>query len=127
MYYYFNINGGNMKKVLIVKKPWGTFKRYTLNELVTVKILTVNSGQCLSKQSHRMRSELWVPLDEGAEMEIGDRKIYPKKEDEVWIPQGVAHRLSSKDNKVRVLEISFGNFDEEDVIRYEDKYGRVNK
>jgi len=71
-----------------------------------------------------MRDELWIPLDEGAEMEIGDRKIFPKKDDEIWIPRNLAHRLATKDKRVKVLEISFGTFDEEDVIRHEDKYGR---
>jgi mannose-1-phosphate guanylyltransferase/mannose-6-phosphate isomerase len=113
-----------MRKSIVVKKPWGNFKQYTLNEPTTVKIITVEPGQCLSKQSHRMRDELWIPLDEGAKMEIGDRKIHPKKEEEIWIPRNVVHRLSAKDKRVRILEISFGTFDEEDVIRYEDKYGR---
>jgi mannose-1-phosphate guanylyltransferase/mannose-6-phosphate isomerase len=113
-----------MRKSVVVKKPWGNFKRYTLNEPTTVKIITVEPRQCLSKQAHRMRDELWIPLDEGAEMEIGDRKIHPKKEEEIWIPRNVVHRLAAKNKQVRVLEISFGTFDEEDVIRYEDKYGR---
>jgi len=111
-------------KPLIVKKPWGNFKQYTLNEPATVKIITVEPGQCLSKQSHCMRDELWVPLDDEAEMEIGNRKIRPKKGEEIWIPRNVVHRLAAKDKRVRVLEISFGTFDEEDVRRYEDKYGR---
>jgi mannose-1-phosphate guanylyltransferase/mannose-6-phosphate isomerase len=113
-----------MRKSVVVEKPWGNFRRYTLNEPTTVKILTVKPGQCLSKQSHRMRDELWIPLDDGAEVEIGDKKIHPKKEDELWIPRTVVHRLAAVDRQVRFLEISFGTFDEEDVIRYEDKYGR---
>lgn len=113
-----------MRKSVVVKKPWGNFERYTLNEPATVKIITVKPRQCLSKQAHRMRDELWIPLDEGAEMEIGDRKIHPKKEEEIWIPHNVVHRLAAKDKRVRILEISFGTFDEADVIRYEDKYGR---
>lgn len=113
-----------MRKTLVVGKPWGGFKRYTLNEPVTVKILTVKPNQCLSKQSHRMRDEIWVPLDGGVEVEVGDKKIYPKVGEEIWIPRNVTHRLTSKGQKVRVLEISLGEFDEEDEIMYEDKYGR---
>ena len=71
-----------------------------------------------------MREELWIPLDDGAEMEIGDKKIHPKKEEEIWIPRNSTHRITAKDKRVKVLEISFGTFDEDDVIRYEDKYGR---
>jgi mannose-6-phosphate isomerase len=113
-----------MKKSLVVKKPWGNFKQYTLNEPTTVKILTVEPGQSLSKQSHRMREELWIPLDEGAEMEIGNKKIHPKKEEEIWVPRNSTHRITAKDKQVKVLEISFGTFDEADVTRYKDKYGR---
>jgi len=113
-----------MRKSLVVKKPWGKFQQYTLNEPSTVKIITVEPGQCLSKQAHRMRDELWIPLDDEAEMEIGDKKIHPKRDEEIWIPRNFAHRITAKDKRVKVLEISFGTFDEEDVIRYEDKYSR---
>ena len=113
-----------MRKSLVVKKPWGNFKQYTLNEPTTVKILTVEPGQCMSKQSHRMREELWIPLDDGVEMEIGDKKIHPKKEEEIWVPRNSTHRITAKEKRVKVLEISCGTFDEDDVIRYEDKYGR---
>jgi mannose-6-phosphate isomerase len=113
-----------MRKSLVVKKPWGNFKQYTLNEPSTVKIITVKPGQRLSKQSHRMRDELWIPLDEGAEIEIGDKKLHPKRDEEIWIPRNFTHRITAKDKRVKVLEISFGTFIEDDVIRYEDKYGR---
>lgn len=115
----------SMRKTLAVKKPWGNRKQYTINEIVTVTILTVNPAECLSKQAHHMRDELWIPLDEEAEVEIGDKKIYPKKEEEIWIPRNTIHRLGSGGKRIRVLEIAFGNFNEEDVIRYEDKYGRA--
>jgi mannose-1-phosphate guanylyltransferase/mannose-6-phosphate isomerase len=71
-----------------------------------------------------MREELWIPLDEGAEMEIGNKKIHPKKEEEIWVPRNSTHRITAKDKQVKVLEISFGTFDEADVTRYKDKYGR---
>jgi mannose-1-phosphate guanylyltransferase/mannose-6-phosphate isomerase len=43
----------------------------------------------------------------------------------VFIPVGAKHRLIGEDKSYRVLEISFGFFDEDDIIRFEDKYGRV--
>jgi mannose-6-phosphate isomerase len=113
-----------MKKPLVVEKPWGNFKEYALNELTTVKILTVEPGQCLSKQSHHMREELWIPLDDYAEMEVGGKELHPKKEEEIWVPRNTTHRITARDKQVKVLEISFGTFDESDVVRYEDKYGR---
>jgi mannose-6-phosphate isomerase len=116
----------NMRKPTVLKKPWGNFREYALNEPTTVKILTVEPGQCISKQSHRMREELWIPLDDNAEMEVGGKKIHPKKEEEIWIPRNTTHRITARDKQVKVLEISFGTFDESDVIRYEDMYGRAS-
>jgi mannose-1-phosphate guanylyltransferase/mannose-6-phosphate isomerase len=107
-----------------VKKPWGRFIQYTLNQPTTVKILEVNPGEILSLQSHNHRDELWVPLTSGAVVEIDGHVMNPGELEPVFIPRYTKHRLSAKDQKVRVLEISFGTFDEEDVVRYEDKYGR---
>lgn len=107
-----------------VKKPWGRFIQYTLNQPTTVKILEVNPGEILSLQSHHHRDELWVPLTSGAVVEIDGHVLTPEELEPVFIPRYTKHRLSAKDQKVRVLEISFGTFDEEDVIRHEDKYGR---
>jgi mannose-1-phosphate guanylyltransferase/mannose-6-phosphate isomerase len=108
-----------------VEKPWGRFIQYVLNEPVTVKILEVKAGEQTSLQSHNHRSELWVPLDEGACVEIDGQILRPKPMELVFIPQGAKHRLIGEDKTYRVLEISFGYFDEDDIVRYEDKYGRV--
>lgn len=110
---------------LVVEKPWGRFIQYVLNEPVTVKILEVKAGEQLSLQSHNHRSELWVPLDEGACVEIDGQILRPKPMELVFIPVGAKHRLIGEDKSYRVLEISFGYFDEGDIVRYEDKYGRL--
>lgn len=109
----------------VEEKPWGRFIQYVLNEMVTVKILEVKAGEQTSLQSHRHRSELWVVLDEGACVEIEGQIIRPKPMELVFIPQGSKHRLIGEDKDYRILEISFGYFDEDDIVRYEDKYGRI--
>ena len=58
-----------MKKV--VKKPWGQFKQFTLNETSTVKILRINPKQKFSLQYHKNRKELWKFLDNPAKVTIG--------------------------------------------------------
>ena len=113
------------RKTKFTKKPWGNFRQFTLNEVSTVKILTVEPHQCLSKQSHRNRDEMWVALDEGAEVELDDKRFKPEKGQEILIPRGTVHRLFAYDTTCRMLEISFGIFDEDDIIRYEDAYGRL--
>ncbi|MBI1926848.1 phosphomannose isomerase type II C-terminal cupin domain [Candidatus Poribacteria bacterium] len=110
---------------LIVEKPWGRFIQYVLNEPVTVKILEVKVGEVLSYQFHNHRGELWVPLDDGACLKIDGQIRRPKPMELVFIPQGEKHQLIGEDKSYRVLEISFGYFDENDITRLEDKYGRV--
>ncbi len=107
-----------------VKRPWGKFTQYVLNKKCTVKIITINSNQSLSKQIHKKRSEFWVILDSGLIIEIGNKKFKAKKGQEINIPKNTPHRASAS-NKARFLEISLGYFSEKDEIRLEDKYGRL--
>jgi mannose-1-phosphate guanylyltransferase/mannose-6-phosphate isomerase len=109
-----------------VEKPWGRFEQYTHNTLSTVKIITVQPGGVLSLQYHYRRDELWVILDTGAQIEVGTEVLRPNKGERIFIPRQTAHRLSAPGDKpVRILEVSFGCFDEEDIVRLEDVYGRV--
>lgn len=108
-----------------VDKPWGNFERYTRNEACTVKIITVAPGGALSRQYHRKRDELWIVLDDGACVELGEQISYPVSEERLFIPRGTVHRLSAEGTRpVRILEISFGEFDEDDIVRLDDVYGR---
>lgn len=111
---------------LKVDKPWGRFDQYTHNLPCTVKIITVVPGGILSRQYHHNRDELWVVLDPGARVELGEEEFHPEAGEELFILRQTVHRLSTVgDEPVRVLEISFGVFDEEDIVRLEDVYGRV--
>lgn len=113
-------------KTTRVKKPWGRFEQYAHNHPSTVKIITVEPGGTLSYQYHDHRDELWVILDEGARVEIGDETTYPNPGEELFIPRRTAHRLSCVgEGQIRLLEVSFGVFDEDDIVRLEDAYGRA--
>ena len=116
-------------QTLHIVKPWGFFDQYTLNELCTVKILTCNPGEKLSLQKHRRRSELWVALDDGVIVELDGKTLRPSKGQEIWLPLGSVHRFTCEataSGAVRVLEISLGDFDENDIERLEDSYGRAS-
>lgn len=117
-----------MKQSIIVERPWGKFEQFTQNETSTVKIIEVCSGKRLSLQSHQYRDEWWIALDDGAVAEISGMQTILRKGEQVLVSRGSKHRLSvavdSASEKVRVLEIAFGAFDEEDIIRYEDDWGR---
>ena len=110
---------------LHVDKPWGSFDQFVLNTPCTVKILTCLPGQKLSLQRHRQRNELWVALDAGVVVELDGHILTPDKGAEIWLPVGSTHRMSCAGNSpVRVLEMSLGHFDENDIERLEDVYGR---
>lgn len=107
------------------KRPWGNFRRFTDNEISTVKIINVNPNQSLSLQSHNYRSEFWKVIKGSGFFEINDNKYQVYEGDEEYIKAKTKHRISSSDTGIVILEISFGNFDENDIIRYEDNYGRI--
>lgn len=111
--------------VALVTRPWGSFKQYANNSDVTVSLMTVKAGQRLSLQSHTGRAELWIILDEGAEVQIDDATLHPSAGSELWIPAQSQHRLSSRGPQVRVLEVAFGNWQQEDITRYSDDYARA--
>jgi mannose-6-phosphate isomerase len=109
-----------------VEKPWGKFEQYTHNTPSTVKIITVQPGGALSLQYHQRRDELWVVLDAGAQIQLGGVDIRPRAGERVFIPRTTPHRLSATgDGAVRILEVAFGEFDEEDIVRLDDVYGRA--
>jgi len=106
-----------------VRRPWGVFKQFVLNKKCTVKILEVKPTQELSLQKHKKRKENWYFLTSGI-VQIGGIRKKVKEGGMVKIEKNVSHRLIAGKNKVEVLEISFGNFSEDDEIRMEDKYRR---
>jgi len=113
-----------MKK-FITEKPWGSFQQFTHNILSTVKIITIKPNETLSLQSHSKRSEFWHVLGGDGFFEIGDQKYEVKEGDEFEVPVGAKHRAGAGDLGLSFLEIAEGDFDENDIVRYEDKYGRA--
>jgi mannose-6-phosphate isomerase len=110
------------------ERPWGEFNQLVANELCTVKLLTVNPGEQLSLQSHERRSELWLFLDPGGVAEVDGAVVHPDPGETVFIPVQGRHRLAalpSAPAPVRLVEVGFGEFDENDIARYEDRYGRA--
>jgi mannose-6-phosphate isomerase len=113
-------------ELVVSERPWGRFTQYCLNEPTTVKIIEVGAGCELSLQRHRHRAELWIPLDPTLQVEVDGRVWRPAVEEPVWIPAGSTHRLSAPDERGgRVLEVGFGHFDEDDIERLSDRYGRA--
>jgi mannose-6-phosphate isomerase len=105
-------------------RPWGRFRRYTHGEESTVKLITVDAGQELSLQRHQHRDELWIVLDAGLRVRLGDEVIEADPGDEFFIPRGTLHRVSGGETPARFVEVAFGRFDEQDIERVDDRYGR---
>ena len=93
-----------------------------------VKIINVKPGQSLSLQKHNHRAEHWVVVSGEAKVEI-NKKIFSLRENEsTYIPLGSMHRLSNVTNEnLKIIEIQSGNYlGEDDIVRFEDNYGRNN-
>jgi len=110
--------------VVVDDRPWGNFRQYSLNEPSTVKIITVHAGEALSLQRHEHRDELWIVLDDGLLVEIDGTTTQASTGDEFFVPRGAVHRVAGGTTGGRFLEVAFGRFDEQDIERLEDRYGR---
>ncbi len=106
-------------------RQWGSFIRYTHNEVSTVKIINVKAGEELSLQYHNHRKEFWKVISGHPRLTIGENIIEANPQDEYEINEKVKHRIGAPKDDVEILEISLGNFDENDIVRLEDKYGRA--
>ena len=108
-----------------VTRPWGWYQVLSETPNSAVKILCVNPEQRLSLQTHRKRSETWIPLDDGLEAQIGENLIELVAYNTYQVPVGVVHRLiNNKGYPVEVIELISGSYDENDIVRIEDDYGR---
>lgn len=112
------------ERVVVDQRPWGSFRRYTLNQPTTVKLIAVDPGQTLSLQRHTNRDELWVMLDAGLHVQIDGHIEVADAGAEYYVPRGTVHRIAGGEHGGRFLEVAFGEFDESDIQRLEDRYGR---
>ena len=118
----------------INQRPWGTIEILAENSFNSVRILTIRAGHRLSFHRHLVRDELFVALDEGIGVEfesedgeVIEAMILPKGE-YLAVPSGIKHRFSAHKNTVRLLEVSFGYYDQKyDIERFMDDYGRVGR
>jgi mannose-1-phosphate guanylyltransferase/mannose-6-phosphate isomerase len=108
-----------------IERPWGRYKEYARNEPCTVWIVEMKPGEEGSLQSHTNFDELWIMLTDGAEVQVGETILKPNAYDEVYIPRGTKHRLSNIGGGLfRMMEVAYGDVQDEDKVRYSDKYGR---
>lgn len=112
------------------ERPWGSFRNHHSMPGVHLKTLHVNPGARLSLQRHKHRSETWVLVSGDAQAIAGPSPDALTETNLVtnepyYVPAGTVHRLASRNGGV-LVEISYGDFDEEDIERFEDDFGRIS-
>ncbi len=115
-----------LKKTLTVKRPWGSFIQFIQNEPATVKLIVVTAGQALSLQYHHDREEFWRVLSGEGAVVIGGRRYRATVGREFFVPAGTLHRIIANTD-MQLLEIATGHFEETDIVRVADIYGRAKK
>ena len=114
-------------------RPWGFYyviKNFDKGELfeeskALTKRIIVNPNRRLSLQSHNHRNEIWHIVSGSGTVIIGEKEYLTKEGSFYFIEQGVKHRLTAGDSILVIEEIQFGEeLKEDDIIRYEDDYGR---
>ncbi len=116
----------SLKKVYKEKRPWGFFDRYTYNEPSTLKIIHIKAGASLSLQYHHGREEFWHIISGVGSVIIGKKKYVAKPGKEFTVPPKTLHRIIAE-TPLQILEIATGHFEESDIVRVEDSYGRIKK
>jgi mannose-6-phosphate isomerase-like protein (cupin superfamily) len=107
---------------VIIDKPWGKVATYALNQPASVRMITVEPEQETSVHYHRMRDEMWVVLDPGLTVEIGNRVVEAQAGEEFMVAAEETHRIRNVGStRGRVLEIAYGYTTEDDTQRLEGR------
>lgn len=109
-----------------VHRPWGTYTVLEEGPSFKIKTITVKPGASLSLQLHHHRSEHWVVVNGMAKVTNGDREIFVRTNESTYIPAGNKHRLSNPGIvDLVIIEVQSGEYlGEDDIVRFEDNYGR---
>jgi mannose-1-phosphate guanylyltransferase/mannose-6-phosphate isomerase len=110
-------------------RPWGNYTILGEGADYKIKRIVVNTGQVLSLQMHHHRSEHWVVVSGTALVTIGEREQLICENESVFVPQTVKHRLSNQGKVPLVMiEVQSGRYlGEDDIVRFEDVYGRAGQ
>ncbi|HKF70602.1 MAG TPA: mannose-1-phosphate guanylyltransferase/mannose-6-phosphate isomerase [Stellaceae bacterium] len=113
----------------LVERPWGSYRSIHNGERVQVKHIVVKPGGRLSLQYHHKRAEHWVVVQGIARVTRGDEVTTLIADQSTYIPLGMPHRLENLgDTPVHLIEVQTGSYlGEDDIVRLEDIYGRVDK
>jgi mannose-1-phosphate guanylyltransferase/mannose-6-phosphate isomerase len=110
-----------------VHRPWGWYDSIDSGPRFQVKRIMVKPGAALSLQKHHHRAEHWIVVSGTAEVTCGDKKILLTENQSTYIPLGEVHRLANPGKvPLEIVEVQSGAYlGEDDIVRYEDTYGRT--
>jgi len=111
-----------------VHRPWGWYDSIDQGERFKVKRILVQPGASLSLQMHHHRAEHWVVVHGTAEITCDDKKLLLTENESTYIPLGAVHRLTNPGTTpLEIIEVQSGGYlGEDDIVRFEDTYGRTN-
>jgi mannose-1-phosphate guanylyltransferase/mannose-6-phosphate isomerase len=112
-----------------VHRPWGWYDSIDAGPRFQVKRIMVKPGAALSLQMHHHRAEHWIVVSGTAEVTNGDKVIMLSENQSTYIPLGQTHRLANPGKvPLEIIEVQSGSYlGEDDIVRFEDTYGRVAK
>lgn len=111
-----------------VARPWGWYDSVDEGERFKVKRIQVKPGASLSLQMHHHRAEHWIVVRGTAEITNGEKVILLTENQSTYIPQGQTHRLANPGKTpLEIIEVQSGSYlGEDDIVRFEDHYGRTS-
>ena len=121
-------NRSEYKNHPLVYRPWGSYECLSSGPRFQVKQITVNPGQQLSLQLHHHRAEHWVIVSGVAEITNGDKTALFTENQSTYIPVNTRHRLKNPGKvPLVIIETQSGDYlGEDDIVRFEDAYGRTS-
>lgn len=110
-----------------VHRPWGTYTVLEEGPRFKIKRIEVKPGASLSLQMHHHRSEHWIVVSGMAKVVNGDREFFVATNESTYIPAGHKHRLENPGVvDLVMIEVQSGEYlGEDDIVRFEDNYGRA--
>jgi len=112
-----------------VYRPWGDYETMDISSRFQVKRITVKPGAKLSLQKHFHRAEHWTVVSGTALVTKGDKEILLKEDESTYIPLGIEHRIENPGKiALKLIEVQSGSYlGEDDIVRFDDVYGRTDR
>jgi len=110
-----------------VHRPWGCYDSIDVGDRFQVKRIEVKPGASLSLQMHHHRAEHWIVVTGTALIQRGEEEVLLSENQSIYIPLGEKHRLTNPGKvPLQLVEVQSGSYlGEDDIVRFEDKFGRV--